>query len=282
MRPALRVARALAGLAALTTLGGCDKIGLGRKDADGGTTTTSGGVLAFLDSSFEGDIAMTVKKPSETPKSFTIELKSPKLRVEAPAEIANGQAVSVILDPPAKRATLLNHAKKQAMVIDLDKAKTAHLPGFGGAPTPGAPATPSAPAEKPNIEKTGKKDSVAGYACDIWKITPKDGTHAEACLAEGIKWIDLGDLGIHSPEMAAAAALTDLNHFPLRLVSFDTKNIETSRMEATKIDKKKLDDATFTVPPGYQVVDIGALLQGLGAPGAGASGRPPFPPPRLH
>ena len=267
---------------ALAVLPACDKIGLGKKDGDGGTTTTSGGVLSFLDSSFEGDIAMTTKKGAETPKSFTIELKSPKLRIEAPAEIANGQAVSVIVDPPGKKAILLNHPKKQAMVIDLDKAKTAHLPGFGGPPgTPGTPGAPGAPPEKPNIEKTGKKDSVAGYSCEIWKITNKDGTHAEACLAEGIKWIDLGDLGIHSPEMAAAAALTDLNHFPLRLVSFDAKSTETSRMEATKIDKKKLDDATFAVPPGYQTVDLAAMFQGIGGP-PGAPGRPPFPPPRTH
>src|SRR4029077_17002037 len=111
----------------------------------------------------------------------------------------------------------LMHARKQAMVIDLDKAKQGGLPGFGGAGA-GKPGTPSAPTDKPSIEKTGKKDTVAGYSCEIWKITPKDGTHAEACLAEGIKWIDITDLGVHSPEMAAAAALTDLNHFPLRLV----------------------------------------------------------------
>ncbi len=257
-----------AALVCLFALAACDKIGLGKKDADGGAAASGGGLLSFLDSSFEGDITMNTTKTGEKPHTFVMELKTPKLRVDAPADVANGQAVSVIVDPPAKKLIALMHARKQAMVIDLDKAKQSGLPGFG-APRTGAPGAPSAPPEKPNIEKTGKKDSVAGYSCEIWKITHKDGTHAEACLAEGIKWIDITDLGIHSPEMAAAAALTDLNHFPLRLVTFDAKNAETSRMEATKIDKRKLDDTQFAVPAGYAVVDMAAMLQGLGAAGSG-------------
>jgi hypothetical protein len=42
-------------------------------------------------------------------------------------------------------------------------------------------------------------------------------------------------------------------------------------MEATKIEKKKLDDALFAVPTDFQVVDLAALLGGLG----GLPGGPP-------
>jgi hypothetical protein len=73
------------------------------------------------------------------------------------------------------------------------------------------------------------------------------------------------------------AAASDLNHFPLRVVAYDDRNVETTRMEATKIEKKKLDDARFLVPADYQQIDMPAMfgnLQGLGAPGAHPGARP--------
>jgi hypothetical protein len=266
------VRRGLVCIIALSSLFACDKLG-GKKDADGGTATADpaggGGILSFLDSKFEGDITMQISKPRENPKTFTFELKPPKFRIEAPPEVAGSaannpmmaQGLSVILDTPAKKAYALIHAKKQAMVIDFAQMKNAKLPGVGiaGPSTPGGP-----PPDKPNIEKTGKKDTVAGYTCDIYKITQKDGRHAEACLAEGIKWFDLTDFGMQSPEMAFAASLSDMNHFPLRLVTFTAANAEESRMQATKIDKKKLEDSRFAVPPDYQVVDLAQMMQGLG------------------
>ncbi len=262
----------------LTAVAACDKLGI-KKDAEGGAADPAGagggaggGLLSFVDGKFEGDITMQILKPKESPKTFTFELKSPKFRIEAPPEALGNpnnpmaaQGLSMILDTPAKKAYALLHAKKQAMVIDFAQMKNARLPGVGiaGPSTPGGP-----PPEKPNIEKTGKKDTVAGYSCEIYKITQKDGRHAEACLAEGIKWMDLTDFGMQSPEMAFAAALTDMNHFPLRMITFSAANVEESRMQATNVDKKKLDDSRFVVPPDYQVVDLAAMMGGA---------RPPIP-----
>ena len=53
-------------------------------------------------------------------------------------------------------------------------------------------------------------------------------------------------------------------------------------MEATTIEKKKLDDARFVVPPDYQVVDMAQLMAGMMPPGAmppGAAGNPRGLPP---
>lgn len=274
------------GIAILATLAGCDKLGLAKKDADGGTASSGGGgLLSFLDKSFEGDITMMMKNAKSAPKTFTMGMKSPKFRVDAGPELAPdnpmmSQGVALILDPPAKKAYALITAKKQAVVIDLDKAKTMKLPQMNG--RPGTPSAPSAPPEPPKIEDTGKKDTVAGYTCEIWKITEKDGKHAEACLAEGIKWMDLTDLGMQNPEFAAAAALSGMNHFPLRLVSYDAANVEQTRMEAQKIEKKSLDDAHFAVPPDYQVIDLQAMMGAMmGGAGSAHPGMPPGMPPNL-
>jgi hypothetical protein len=298
-------------LVALAVLGfGCDRLGLGlgKKDADGGAAASggTGGLLSFLDKSFEGEIAMNAIDSTGgvkgAPKTFVFGIKSPKVRIDASGDVAPGnpmlaQGVSLIIDPPAKKAYALLPPKKQAVVIDLDKAKSMKMPTLPTAPgRPAAPA-PTQPTTPPKIENTGKKDTVAGYQCEVWKITEPDGKHADACLADGITWIDLTGFGMQSPVIAAAAGLSAINHFPLRLVSYDARNVEQARFEATKIDKKKLDDSRFVVPPGYQIIDMAAMMGAfmgappgaLGAPGATIRpgvpprGLPPgFTPPKPH
>jgi hypothetical protein len=272
---------------------GCDKLGLGKKDADGGTASGGGGGLfSFLDKNFEGEVTMNVSGKgmgsgsggaAAKPKTLVFELKSPKVRIDAGSDLEAGnpmlaQGAAFIVDPPAKKAYALIIAQKKAIVFDFDKAKGGlKVPKLGGGAPSAAPS--GAPSDPPKIEKTGKTEIVAGYQCEVWKITSKTG-RADACLAEGIKWIDLTDIGLQSPEFAAVAAVSDFNHFPLRMVAFDEKNVETSRMEATKIEKKKLDDSRFAVPPDYQVVDLAALLGGFQpSAGVGSGRRPPGLPP---
>lgn len=282
--PALAVALSLLA----TTSLGCDKLGLGKKNADGGAAS-SGGALSFLDSTFEGEVTMNVSGKSssakEPPKSLMLSLKSPRVRLDAGPELAPGNpmlggGVGFIVDPPAKKGYALLNAQKKAVVLDFDKAKGGFKPPSLG----GGPSGPSGPPEDPpKIEKTGKKDTIAGYTCEVWKITSKT-NHAEACLAEKLKWIDLTDLAIQSPSFAAIAAVSDFNHLPLRIVTFDDKNVEEGRMEVSKIDKKKLADAHFAVPADFQIVELSALLGGgFGAPpgvgGPGGPGRRPGLPP---
>ncbi|AKU99539.1 hypothetical protein AKJ09_06203 [Labilithrix luteola] len=286
----------------------CNKIpGLSKGDADGGSSQGSGsggGILSFLGGNFEGELTMQLTnheggKPA-TPKTLVFGLKSPKVRIDVPADIAPGNPMlgggaGVVIDPPQKKAYALLPAQKKAIVIDFSKPKEQRLPQLPSMPSqPGKPSMPSTPPEPPKVEKTGKKDVIAGYECDEWKITSKT-NRADVCVAEGIKWIDLTDLGMESPELALAAAMSDVNRFPLRAVVYDQNNVETTRMVATKIDKKKLDDARFVVPPDYQVVDLAAMFSafagaGAGAPGAAGAGLPPtfhsgklppgFPPPK--
>lgn len=276
-RRALAVVLALAVVPTLA----CDKIpGLGKKDGgDEGGAAAGGGALSFLGGTFEGEITMLVTpRGKPTPATLTFGIKSPKARLDMVNQgVADNpvlaQGGAVLIDPPAKKAYILMPAQKKAMVIDFEKAKAqrAARPGV-----PGQPGSPAILTDPPKVEKTGKKEVIAGYTCENWKVTSKT-SRADMCVAEGIKWIDLSDLGMTSPEVALAAAAGDLNHFPLRVVAYDDKNVETTRMEATKIEKKKLDDARFVVPPDFQVIDMSAMLgnlQGLGA----AGGRPGLPP----
>ncbi len=256
----------------------CDKLGLGKKDGgdEGGPAAPAEGALSFLGGTFEGEITMLVTpKGKPNPATMVFGIKSPKARLD----IANqgvsdnpllAQGGAILIDPPVKKAFVLIPAQKKAMVIDFEKMKAQRAARAPGQPGGGAVLT-----EPPKVEKTGKREVVAGYTCELWKVTSKT-SRADMCVAEGIKWIDLSDLGMTSPEVALAAAASDLNHFPLRVVAYDDKNVETTRMEATKIERKKLEDARFVVPADFQVLDLSAMLGGL--QGFGTTGRRSPPP----
>lgn len=267
---------------------GCDKIpGLGKKDADGGTASGGGvgGALSFLGGTFEGEITMSVSGAgggkAGQPHTMVFGIRSPKFRLDTQGDVAGGnplmgQGAGIIIDPPQKKAFMLMPAQKKAMVLDFEKMKAmrGNAPGTPGEPTGGIITEP------PKIEKTGKKEVIAGHECEDWKVSSKN-ARADMCVAEGIKWIDLGELGMASPQVGLAAVAADANRFPLRVIAYDDKNVETTRMQATKVEKKKLDESRFVVPADYQLIDMSAMLGGLQGLGAGGKGGPAGLPPGL-
>lgn len=275
-----RAAFAVTILAAVTATA-CDKIpGLGKKDAEGGAPTSGGGgggVLSFLSSPFEGEITMNVtSKGAGGPRTMVFGIKSPKVRIDASGGVAADNPVLakgmvIIADPPAKKAYMLMPSAKQAMLIDFEKAKAARVAS-------GKPGTVL--NEPPKIEKLGTKEVIAGYECENWKVTSTK-SRADMCVSEGIKWVDLTDLGMANPEIGLAIAASDANRFPLRVVAYDAANVETTRMEATKIEKKTLDPNAFVVPPDYKVMDMTAIMGAFPGGMPGAPGAPPGLPPGI-
>jgi hypothetical protein len=276
-------------LSVLLVLVGCSRL---RGDSSDGGESSGGGLLSFLSGGpFEGEIALQIqdKKSGKPPQTLVYEVKQPKMRLDVPPDAVasagpgspvKGKSVWMLVDPPQKKMWAVTDDEKKAIVFDLgkmaDDMKKMH-PGSSGAPsTPGS----SGGKPPPKIEKTGKTDKICGYKCDIWTIT-EDTKKTEICAAEGIQWFDLRSMGGTSdPRTIALATLTDMNHFPLRVVATEG-GAETERMEATRCEKKKMDDTRFQVPPGYQIIDLAQMLQGLGAFPSG-SGRPPMPPMPPH
>lgn len=289
---------ALAALLAIS-ITGCDKLkaAAGKADADGGTsasTGSGGGLLSFASKDFEGEITMSAtSKGQSAPTTMVFAIKKPKVRIDAKQGLpgaAGGGGIGLgspggailLVDPTQKKGWAMQPAEKRAIVFDFEKMKAMAPPG-GGSPIPGIGGGAGKPkGPPPKIDKTGKKDTVAGYTCDIWDITHSDGKKSELCVAEGITWIDLTDLGWASPEVAAAAALSDMNHFPLRIVTKDAAGAQESRVEATKVEKKTIDDASMVVPPDYQVMDFSAMMgamRGMGGHPGMPAGMPPGMPP---
>ncbi len=255
--------KATAAVIVLVSLVGCSKL-MGSKDEaakDGGSaatvssasTTGATGAGSIVDKAltfltggpFEGSITMSMTAAGKT-ETKSYEVKGDKMRFDRP----EGPDPGYVIIEGAK-ATSVDDAKKTAIVMDLN------------APMAAAAAQPT---KKPDIEKTGKSETIAGYSCEDWKVTEDNGNKTEACVAQGIAF----------PGMAArakdwTAELLDKKYFPLKAVTTDSSGKEKSRMEVTKIEKKSIDDARFQVPAGYKVESMEDMMKAMGA----AMGRHP-------
>jgi hypothetical protein len=119
----------------------------------------------------------------------------------------------------------------------------------------------------PDVEFTGKKEMVAGYECEHVITTAEDGSKFDSCLAKGLGTFMMPTnpmargRGDDSP-MGAIMRKLDGAFFPLKLQKVGSA---TPELEVTKIEKKSLDDAVFSVPSDFKKFDLGALM-----------GRPPL------
>ena len=269
--------KTLTAVVMVLALTGCDKLkAAAGKDVDGGTASTSsgGGALSFLHEDFEGEIAMHMKTARDD-RPVIVQIKKPRYRLDFIDPQKKGDG-SMIVDMPARKVFVLIHQTKMAMSMGFDDIKNmkGKLAGMTGVKLPDTTTAP------PKVEKTGKKDSVAGYECEVWKITQSDGKVSDTCMAEGIDWVDIGELSGMGGGPSLAPLTTDANHVPLRVVAHDKAGAEELRFEATKVERKPVDAAQLAVPAGYNVMDMSTMMQGLMGGGLPSGLIPPPPPPK--
>jgi hypothetical protein len=185
-----------------------------------------------LGSGFEGEITLKTTRAGAT-QDMVVKAKKDKLRFESNV---GGQASSAIFDPGQNKVFMVMDAQKSYMEVDFS-----------------APSAPQAnvEAKAATAEKTGTKETIAGIDCEDWTVKDPSGKHTEVCLADGLAFFDLDGVKGGSGGSSFSKQLREKKQFPLKSVDFDASGKETSRTEATKIEKKKLDDSTFEVPAGY-------------------------------
>ena len=274
--------RSVALVTSLVALSACDKLksAVGGGSAEGGAVgaaapAVAGGALPFI-SGFEGAVSLVMKgKPAKHAaggsQAMDLEVKGDKVRLDVPAGMSGSEMLGgpgyVVLNTPAKKVYVVMDAKKQVLVFDLDKTGEqlkGMAPSHPGVPSPAAPTSPP-----PKVTKTGKMDTVAGFACENWEIV-QETKKSVACIAQqGASWFTLPITGIPT-EHAWMAELMDGKHFPLRFIAYEKDGkTEEMRIEVTKIDKKALAASRFEIPAGYKTMDLAQMMQGFGA-GLGA------------
>ncbi len=95
-----------------------------------------------------------------------------------------------------------------------------------------------------SVERTGKTDTIAGYTCEVWRITDKEHHRAksELCVAKGFGkaatfWIDPKEAR-RSSQPAWVKQLVEEGGFGLRSIQYDEAGKESVRMEVVSIEKK--------------------------------------------
>jgi hypothetical protein len=101
----------------------------------------------------------------------------------------------------------------------------------------------------PTITRTGKKETIAGHECEHILISAPQGS-TDVCMARGLGPFFMASLGAAMP--AWQRALIADGGFPLKVSRADG----TTQLEVTKIERKKLNDAMFTVPDNYTKMDM--------------------------
>jgi hypothetical protein len=234
---------------------------------------------------FEGEIGVkaTSSRDKVPATPMNVLIKAGRIRFNVPQ--AEGRPPTrgyMVINSADKKVIMVDDDKRTAMVFDVSKL-SAQL-GQMGVPT--TPQAAAAGQPMPKIARTGHTDTIAGYACEDYDITSNDGKRARVCVSEtAASWFDVVANAMPGDLMWAKGFL-DGRKFPLRVIAFEATGAEQGRMEVTKLEKKPLADALFVAPPGYQVVDLEQLMNGLMAgrmppgmmPGQPPPGQPPAAP----
>jgi hypothetical protein len=206
---------------------------------------------------------------------------------------ALGAKAFLLLRVAEKKLDIVSEVKQQA--IELDLSDTEALKGLTKEASPGDPNAHGKASNDPppKLSKTGKKETIAGTPCEDWEILVgkeqrRKGSFCIANLDSTFFHLSIPNI---PPEYAFVQELTDGQHFPMRITSYDDRTgAESGRLEVTKFDPHPLEASKFEIPAGFTTMDmmqlLGAMSGGRGVPGMpnvpGIPSNLPNVPPRHH
>lgn len=190
----------------------------------------------------------TAQTPQLTP--FSADMQFSSTRANAPHEMDGKMYVSrehMRMDmqggPGGQAIMITNFANRttdtllpaQHMYMEFKSDQTqVRGPGMPSIKPLRDPNNPCANDEGTTCKNLGV-EQVNGRSCDHWQITNKNGKVSNV-------WVD------HKL------------HFPIKTVS------EDSTWQLTNIKEGEPDASLFQIPPGYQKMDIGGMMQGMRPP----------------
>ncbi len=214
-------------------------------------------VQVFAASTFEGKVSLAVTAGKGRAMNMDLSIKGQKQRMDMKAE---GMQMATITDLAKLETIILMPDQGMYMVQSLKQ--------------PLEQAMSKAGENTADVEVTGKTETILGYKCN--QILVKDkGTVIEMWAAEGLGVFTglgggpmggnpFGGGGRGGAQAAKwEAVLKDKGGFPLRVIARDG----SFKMEATKIEPGSLPDSQFSVPAGFQKLDMGGMMGGMLRPG---------------
>lgn len=189
---------------------------------------------AAAQGAFEGVVTFQMDAGRQGPATMQYSVKGENVRMDMSVQ---GMDMFTLFNGATKTARIVIPMQQMYMERAVDPQEIAD----------------SASRGKSDLTWTGRKETVAGHECEHATITDDAGTSTDVCLAKGLGTfvqIDGGGRGRGGPPGGGWEGRV-ANEFPLKV----QQNGRTL-MEATKIERKTLDPSIFTVPDGYQKMDV--------------------------
>jgi len=199
---------------------------------------------AIAQTSFEGTLVMWDSIGGNQAIKTMYYFKGNKVRIEV---AVSGVEVNYIEDEDAKTTTLIMPGQKTYTTERFSEAKT----------------TAASAYKKP--VKTGKTETIAGYACDEWTETDTGKATVDLWCARNLAIVlpSMGMLG-QGDTKAKYEDFYKNAGFPLRMSFTDSTGKQIMRMETVEIEKKSLDDALFVPPADYTSTDASSGMKKTG------------------
>ena len=188
--------------------------------------------------SFEGVVEFSITTEQGT-IPMTYLMKGDNIRVEMEG-------------PGGRKGTVLMDAKEGKSVMLMDQMKM-----YMELPTPPPPDSSEA---KPEITKTGKTQKILGYECQQFIIKDAE-TKSEVWVTKDLGTFRMAGMGRRDRGSRAEAwqkIIGSEGAFPLQATT-QKGDEQVSKMIATKIEKKSLDESLFKIPEGYKKFDASMM-----------------------
>ena len=209
------------------------------------------GYFTSFGQNFEGTVEFKVKATGDMadqlqqmmPQKYTWHFKDGKFVMEMDGGMAAAMLGNRMLYNGEQSAYFINDAQKTAYEIKLDEVKDEAEPEV-------------------KVEDLKKTETIAGHKCKKYKVTvnsPKGSQVSWLWVAE--------DINIKPPKsnkVGQGFIYKEIKGFPLKTMTEMKELGANIIMEATKVEKKKLDPSTFEVPKDYKIKDFEELQKQMG------------------
>ena len=184
---------------------------------------------------FSGDVQITSEHGGRGGGDMNGKIYVAREHMRLDMESGPRGGASVITNFPTKTTDILMPDRHMYMEVSADQQAMARRPGMAPQIKPFAdPNNPCANDTAKTCKKIGV-EQVNGRTCDHWEITDKEGQVTNA-------WID------------------QKLHFPIKEIT------PSSTWQVTNIQEGDQPASLFVVPAGYQKMDLGQMMQGMGGP----------------
>ncbi len=200
---------------------------------------------------FEGIVIYEMTSAAGSPQNITYFSKDNKVRLQMQMPSASAESLAFIID--GNKETMYTLIPQMKMFMEMPAMK-------------GDTSAAGGEHDRSKAVKMGDTQTIAGVKCDHWVITTDQGDSIDLWNAKGFGNFmmprTMGRIPGQQKPPEWTRELAAQGFFPLKMILKDQEGKIRMQMQATRIERKPLNDTLFEVPPDYSKMN----LKGMGNP----------------